>query len=525
MKRSIVLLALFSLIIVGALTLRAQHRNESANQGVVKIFQYPDFLQKPPVEIIAIKVNGEEIQPGRPFLAADDWVKNFSITVRNVSQHNIKFVEAEIEFPRDAEGNPILTNVGLFAGQRFHKDPALYTAGIEDLTLKPSETVEFSVFPTVFTSLQKQLKEKNVSQDTVNSATLRILKVTFDNDKGWAIGYPTRRDVINPNKWRLDKGETDDSPPQKNGGRKATEQVDEQTVNAVEVTTCYRFDTNEDVNCAENCTATVFKLKVMSIGFNRKSRNWKCYGPGGFECANHSAYDENTSITCGLGGGGGGGNCDGGFAPQAGDITTDKISTPGLHPISPDVTCVDCECQSPVILDVNGNGFNLTDAPGGVKFDLNKDGMREQISWTAVNSDDAWLALDRDGDGAITNGGELFGNYTPQPSSPRTNGFLALAEFDKSENGGNGDHLINAQAAIFTSLRLWQDRNHNGVSEASELKTLGQLHVVSLSLDYSYSFRTDEHGNRFRYKAPAIFTDGRVEMGRWAWDVFLTTVR
>lgn len=192
-----------------------------------------------------------------------------------------------------------------------------------------------------------------------------------------------------------------------------------------------------------------------------------------------------------------------------------------------------CECvftgcggNSPIIVDTTGKGFHLTSAGEGVVFDIKGNGHPLHIAWTDATSGNAFLALDRNGNGIIDSGKELFGNVTQQPPSNDPNGFLALAVFDKPEHGGNGDGIIDQRDAVFAHLLLWIDENHDGISQPEELHSLPELGVYSLALKYIDSPRTDEYGNQFRYKS-AINPDpkdGESKDGRWNYDVFFTTV-
>jgi len=167
-----------------------------------------------------------------------------------------------------------------------------------------------------------------------------------------------------------------------------------------------------------------------------------------------------------------------------------------------------CSCiTSPILLDLDGDGLALTRVPLGARFDLDRDGRRELLSWTAARSRDAFLALDRDGNGVIDDGGELFGSTTEQPRVRKNNGFLALKVFDSLENGGNASGDISADDRVFPRLRAWFDLNHDGSSQSNELLPLTVLGIRKIGLDYEMNASNqDSVGNML------LFT-GSMEVG------------
>lgn len=173
---------------------------------------------------------------------------------------------------------------------------------------------------------------------------------------------------------------------------------------------------------------------------------------------------------------------------------------------------------SPIIIDTKAQGFHLTTLSDGVEFEMSP-GQPMQVSWTDGTYMNGFLALDRNGNGRIDNGSELFGSFTAQPASDHRNGFAALRVFDDPANGGNGNGKIDPGDAVYSSLLLWIDQNHNGVSEPSELFSLSEAGIFAIDLTYSENSYFDQSGNLFRYRASISDRNGPADPT--CYDVFL----
>jgi hypothetical protein len=150
---------------------------------------------------------------------------------------------------------------------------------------------------------------------------------------------------------------------------------------------------------------------------------------------------------------------------------------------------------TPLVLDLDGDGLDLSSHTDGVTFDLTGDGVRDQTAWTSKQNsfDDAFLVLDSNHDGQVNSGKELFGDQ-----NGADNGFDELAKHDTNKDG-----VINQNDAIYKDLKLWADIDADGVVDEGEMKSLAEMGLKSINTNFSGKAGdvTDEHGNDISMKS------------------------
>lgn len=160
--------------------------------------------------------------------------------------------------------------------------------------------------------------------------------------------------------------------------------------------------------------------------------------------------------------------------------------------------------RSPLILDLDGDGIETIGKSAGIHFDHDGNQFAKTTGW--VGKDDGLLVWDRNGNGFIDDGSELFGNNTAlDTGSKAANGFAALADLDS-----NHDNKIDASDTAFTQLRIWKDADSNAVTSDGELLTLDAVGVGSISLTYTTKSITDAQGNQHLQVGTYTQLDGTI---------------
>ncbi len=181
----------------------------------------------------------------------------------------------------------------------------------------------------------------------------------------------------------------------------------------------------------------------------------------------------------------------------------------------PDNPCCVHTPESPIILDLDGNGLELTGYADGVDWTLKPDEMW-RWSWIKRGARDGFLVRDNNNDGWINDATEMFGNLTQQEPSDDPNGFAALSWYDAAERGGNADGRLDSADSVWPSLMVWVDADHDGRSYG-ELVTLESGGVRSFDLRRVIGpvRRVDEHGNNYRFSAPLDSDSSMVASDVW----------
>jgi VCBS repeat-containing protein len=203
--------------------------------------------------------------------------------------------------------------------------------------------------------------------------------------------------------------------------------------------------------------------------------------------------------------------------PGLQDLLSPLFGIPGVNPGSVGGT----GGGDPLVLDLDSDGkIELLSEANGIFYDFNQDGFSEKTGW--VTAQDGMLVFDKDGDGLIEGAPEMIASPHSLASltednwdgfQDELNGFAQLSKLDSNKDG-----VFDAKDAAFSQVRVWQDLNQNGISEADELKTLASLNIKSIDVEGAAleqffglnggGFQNIIEGNTITHKSTFTMNDG-----------------
>jgi hypothetical protein len=157
---------------------------------------------------------------------------------------------------------------------------------------------------------------------------------------------------------------------------------------------------------------------------------------------------------------------------------------------------------SPIVVDTRHDGIKLGPAGRTVSFDVNADGFPDTVQWVRPRGDEAFLALDRNRNGVVDDGSELFGVGTPLlEGGTAPNGFVGLAQYDRPLLGGNDDGVISRADAVWPELSMWLDSNADGIATRNEMRRPESFGLTSFEIIPKVRRYIDPAGNSLPYWA------------------------